>query len=538
MIGYFGSKSCSDKQTAIALLTETLSSVLTDHLPVAIDTETVSLKDRTIIGWSLATNKDEGFWFSKDEPDAPLWLLSNPHILKAFYNCMYDLEVLRQICEPDAMNIVDVFAMARQVNEFGTLAENSLRHGLEAHSFSELIGSGKTMLDVDISVVAKKCCQDAQATIGLYYEYLDEADPKALSEDMAVIPVLLDMGRKGVALDNQRAQNLSMELERETEFYKSVCEGQGFNPGSPSQVAYMLSKRGYWLPMTKSKRSLSSAEEVLIGIDDPVAQMVLRYREVSYQLSHYVKPACFADSFHTRYSLEAATGRISSAEPNLQNIPQDRPRNRFRGLIRWEAGSCTKVDYSQMQLRILAEFSQDREMLRIYSEGGDIHQETADFIPIDRTTAKTVNFAMVFLAGVKTLAYQAHCTERRAAELIERWSRKYYGAWEWIQEQKKQGLRYGYVHTLGGRKLWITTQWIEDKAMQGHIERCSVNYPIQGSEAEIVKRAMRLVWDKGLDLRLQVHDELVFNGKVVVPDISRLGSLYTPTETKYLESWE
>jgi len=243
--------------------------------------------------------------------------------------------------------------------------------------------------------------QDSGACLKLYYELWEDSNKGYLATEMQLIPILIEMSNKGLLIDQEARQEVEEELTEQSEYYFNLCEKVGFNPGSPQQVAYMLAKRGAYsaftrLPFTRGRRgSLSTAVEILEKMDDPLASIVLKYRTYSKLLSTYIKPWAKEDRAYTHFHMDAITGRPSSTDRNMQNIPGKKSEiTNCRNILLPDSGIWSDMDWSQLELRILAHLSQDKEMLHIYEIGGDIHQTTAEFLNIDRSIAKNVNFCV------------------------------------------------------------------------------------------------------------------------------------------------
>ena len=279
---------------------------------------------------------------------------------------------------------------------------------------------------------------------------------------------------------------------------------------------------------------------------DPLANMVLRYRDISYLLSHYVVPMENEERAYTRFHLDAATGRPSSTDRNMMNIPKGRARNMYLP----DNGIFSDVDYSQAELRILAHISQDREMLHIFSQpeflngeknaAADIHQQTANFIGIDRRPSKNVNFALVYGATAQTIMETAGITSiQKAVDLMDKWGQLFPEAWDWINTVQEDAKYSNVATTIFGRKLRLPS--IDDEGLAA-VQRKAVNYPIQGSAAELLKRALVRCHKQGLEMSLQVHDEILFDQFVTYEEISWMENiipgLRTPIDIKYLERWE
>jgi len=503
---------------------------------IAIDVETVSLKDRTPIGLSVATSSREALYFplwNEDNQDVPWDLIRDDGVTKIYHNCLFDLMVLKPY-KPSANNIADTLVMAHLLNMDGELSNlvwwvdpYHAKPCRSAKAMLELAGAS-TMLDLPQDEVAIKCCQDTIATMWVYERLKDKVDRGYFEVEMALIPILHRMSLRGIAIDQEERAALEEELTDEMLYYRNLAEAEGFNPGSPKQVGYILAKRGTFLPFSQGHKQLKTDVKVLEKVLDPLASMVLQYRHYQKALGTYVIPLRGAERAYTRFHLDAATGRISSTERNLQNIPPQ-----IRSMFLPDSGTFTDADFSQIELRILAYMSGDREMQYIFESGGSIHQATAEFMNIPYKRAKNVGFGMIYGATVETVMETAKTNDKRLAQrFIEDWSRKYRDAWNWIQFQQEQGLLNGKVHTLFGREFVLVQEEGE-----GAVRRKSVNYPIQGSAAEIFKRA--LIMCKHLDLANQLHDEVLIDGDVelpvgldhIVPD------LLTPVTLKKTARW-
>ena len=207
----------------------------------------------------------------------------------------------------------------------------------------------------------------------------------------------------------------------------------------------------------------------------------------------------------------------------------------MRSMYLPDSDTLTSADAGQMQLRILAHLSQDPVMMRIYNEGGDIHQETADYFGRPRDhLIKAVNFGVVFGATEQTIMDNTGCDKATATAMLQGWFKKYKHAGEWIRYMQEVGVRDGYVYTDYGRKLYIPLG--HGRKGLGHAKRCCVNYPIQGTEAEIVKRW--ILRCAHLPLILVVHDELIFDGYIEnIPNIDGISNYYQPIEVNYRERW-
>lgn len=526
---------------------------LTDPKLVAVDVETISLKERIAIGVGIAPSPSMAFYFPlfpKPSVTTPWHLLQDPAVTRIFQNAPFDLLCLWEY-DVSNENIRDTNVMGHLLNIKPSKLVDLMTHVavfkdgkmMEVHTAAEVLAEYgvKKMLDLTEEVVARKCCQDCLATFEVYNGLLPHMDMDYFNTEMEATTILVDMSLRGLKLDQDARAELEEELQVEVDQLFEMCDEEGFSPASPQQVGYMLAKRGAYrvftkLPFTRRHRQLDTSEEILRKMNDPMAALVLNHRAKSKLLNTYIKPWAGDDRAYTRFHSDAITGRASSTDRNMQNIPKGRPR----GIFIPDDGLFTDLDFSQMELRILAHLSQDPEMCYIYSlprehPDADIHQATADYLGVDRRICKNVNFAMVYGATDETMAEVAKIPSvTRAKQLKEMWFEKYRGARDWIYDIQEQGLRHHYVTTLYGRKIALPT---EDEDSIGGIRRKAVDYPNQGTAAEILKRA--LIKCKHLDMVLQIHDEILFNGAVRPPDLEHIHpDLWTPTDIKYLERWE
>ena len=532
---------------------DTYRKLLVDSPPklIGLDVETISLKERIAIGVGISITPTTSYYFQlfpETSPAVPWNLLKDPTVTKVIHNALFDLSALREY-EVDTTNILDTSVMARLLcYKFAGLLEMSIVHKMEIHDVKEYIPKGGTMLDVPQNTVAKKCMQDSGASLKLYYELYEDINRDYFSIEMQIIPILIEMSNRGLLIDQEARQKVEDKLTIEVEYYQNLCDGIGFNPGSPQQVAYILAKRGAYSIFTKlpftgwGKKNLSTAEEVLNKMDDPLASIVLKYREVSYLLSHYIKPWTHEDRATCKFHLDAITGRPSSTDRNMQNIPIGEPR----GIFIPDTGVWTDMDFSQVELRILAYLSQDKEMMHIFNlppflpDGSknpkaDIHQTTADFLNIDRRFAKNVNFALVYGATDETLMETAHIRSiERARQLRQNVFQLFTGVGDWIESLNHNVP--ATAQTVFGRNIRLPTE--DEERLDGR-QRKNINYRIQGSAAEILKRGLILC--KDLPMALQVHDEILTDG--FVPDyifkpLENMAPFKTPVEIKYLDRWQ
>ncbi len=521
---------------------------------VAADVETISLKERIAIGVSIATSPTCAFYFPlfpTESAITPWHLLRDPAITNIYHNGIFDLGCMTEYNVNQ--DIQDTNIMSRLLcHKFNGLSELTWLHKMEVHDVRDMLreANAKIMLELPEEAVARKCMQDAMACFRLYQIFLPQTNLEYYNVERATLPIMLKMSERGILIDHTVRQGIESQLEDDVDIYSNLCqELEAFNPASPQQVSYILAKRGAYgvfgrLPFTRDKygrptSSLSTAEEILEIMDDPLAMLVLEYRHRAKLLSTYVRPWANDARAYTRYHLDAITGRPSSTDRNMQNIPGVKSRLgiNVRGFLIPDTGTWTDMDFSQLELRILAYVSQDREMLHIYETNGDIHQITADFMGIIRKTCKNINFAMIYGGSDQTLAETAHIKSKaRAKQLREMWFQLFPQAGDYIQSVQHDCHRTGRAKTIFGREMRLPT---EDEESHDGIERKAVNYPIQGSAADILKRS--LIKCQDMDIALQVHDELLIDGLILpdkFEDLESIAPFRTPVEVHYLERWE
>ena len=500
-----------------------------------------------MVGIGVATSLEDTFYFTLGEWNQVVDVLNNDNISKVFHNCMFDLGELMWFGVSPYIPIEDTSYMARILGFPGALVDLSLNIaelGLSPYVKCRGMKSvmeeynAKTTRQMPEEVVAKKCSEDCKATLNAYSALrplLSGALGEAYQVDIRMVPILLKLGRRGIKLDPKKVEELVNDYEQKVKHWEGICQNFELdNPASIPQVAKSLCARGVLFPKrAKGKYKVETGSRYLKFKEDILAQAVLKYREVAYFLSHYATPLQGKDRAFSHYHLEASTSRMSSFDMNFMNIPKGLARNCFVP----DSEYFTCADGSQLQLRAVAFESQDPVMLKIYENDGDIHQETADYFHMKRDSIiKSVNFGMAFGATEETLMDTASVNDWELAHLlIEGWKKKYHVAWEWIANQQEVGLRDGFVFTHFGRRLYIPTN-----AGRAHAERCAVNFPIQGIEAEIIKRWL-IRCDEVVDFPLAniVHDEGIWDGYVeTLPDLNDFSPFNLPMNVKHIRRWE
>ncbi|MEN8788545.1 MAG: DNA polymerase I, partial [Flavobacteriaceae bacterium] len=427
-------------------------------------------------------------------------------------------------------------------------------------SITSLIGKkGKgqlSMREVHLEQQTEYAVEDADITYQLAQHFrkeLKEANTARLFKDIEIplLQVLADMELEGINLDTDFLKGLSTELEKDIDglqvkIYQQA--GEEFNIASPKQLGEILFEKLKLVDKPKKTRTgqYSTAEDVLsyLAKDHEIIQNVLEYRGLAKLKSTYVDalPEQVEPStgrVHTYYmQAVAATGRLSSNNPNLQNIPirTERGRQIRKAFIpRNEEYSLLAADYSQIELRIIAALSQETNMIEAFKNGEDIHASTASKVfgvPIkdvtreQRGNAKTVNFGIIYGVSAFGLSNQTDLSRTEAKELIETYYKTYPKLREYISDQIDFARENGYVQTVMGRRRYLKDINAGNAVVRGAAERNAVNAPIQGSAADIIKVAMINIHHKLSNetyktrMLLQVHDELVFD--VYKPELAEI----------------
>lgn len=481
-------------------------------------------------------------------------LLASDH-LKIGHNVKFDVEMLKNAGIAVHGPLADTMIMDWLLEATGKshgLDSCCLRHlGYEKIPTASLIGAkGEIpMLDVDLTALTRYACEDADYTLRLYdhlFPLLRERDllPPLETVEMPLVPILASMEQTGIYVDTAALAKFSRRLatmaaELEEKIHKEA--GGEFNINSPKQLADILFQRlkvheqlGV-RSLKKTKTGYSTDESVLQRLSaHPLPKALLEYRTVSKLKSTYVdalqrlvhpKTGRVHTSFH---QTGTATGRLSSSDPNLQNIPIRGPLGReIRQAFRAKDPDWVIVsaDYSQVELRILAHLAQEESLAQAFAEGADIHRATASRVfgvapeEVDtdmRSKAKAINFGIIYGMGPKRLAAETGTTVEQAKEFIERYFASYPKINDFIEQSIQAARSKGYATTITGRRRPVTG--LEDRNMGNVVnaENIAVNSPIQGSAADLIKLAMIRIQDQlsrsSLEgrLLLQVHDELVF----------------------------
>ncbi|MGI5836117.1 MAG: DNA polymerase I [Chloroflexota bacterium] len=478
-------------------------------------------------------------------------VLEDERVHKCAHNGKYDMLVLsRYGIELRGLvfdTIVAAYLLEGTQRSLGLKELAWTRLNVEMESYADLAGKGKAAVTLDqlpIQRVANYSCSDADMTLRLKENLepeLKATDLQSLFEriEMPLVPVLASMEKTGVALDVDYLKELSREL------YQRICElevniheaaGHSFNVASTQQLATVLFQELKLPPIRKTKTGYSTDADVLDELrgTHPIIEMILEYRQMVKLKSTYVDALPLLVNprtrrVHTSFNQTiASTGRLSSSDPNLQNIPirtEMGRRVRKAFVAADESWMLLSADYSQIELRVLAHMSGDSTLVDAFLRGDDIHAATAaqvygipisDVTSTERRIAKTVNFGVLYGMSDYGLSRDTGLSRKEASLFIENYFNRYGAVKEFFETIKRDAENNGYVSTLLGRRRYIPEIRAKHRQLRQAAERMAVNMPIQGTAADIIKIAMinldRYLADKGLRSRmiLQVHDELLF----------------------------
>ena len=534
----------------------------------AFDTETTSLDymQARIVGVSFAVTSGEAAYvpLSHDYMDAPAQLardatlerlrplLEDASRPKLGHNLKYDMSVLANHgirlagIAHDTMLESYVLNSTASRHDMDSLSRKYLDH--ETIAFTDIAGKGAKQLtfnQIPIDQAAPYAAEDADITLRLHHHLWPQLEKvpslSALYTEIEVplVAVLSRLERNGVLVDAAMLRRQSEELaETMAQQQQRAHElaGQTFNLGSPKQIQEILyGKLGLPVNFKTPTGQPSTGEEALQELADhhPLAALILEYRALSKLKSTYtdrLPEQINPDSgrVHTSYhQAVAATGRLSSSDPNLQNIPIRTPEGRRirQAFIAPPGYKIVAADYSQIELRIMAHLSGDERLLHAFASNTDIHTATAaeifavapDAVSAEqRRNAKAINFGLIYGMSAFGLARQLGIDRNAAQQYIELYFARYPGAKHFMDRTRQQAREQGYVETLFGRRLYLTDINARQQQRRQYAERAAINAPMQGTAADIIKRAMLLsdarLRDSGADARMimQVHDELVF----------------------------
>jgi DNA polymerase-1 len=547
---------------------------------IAFDTETTSIDAMMadIVGLSLSVEPGKAAYIplGHDYPGAPAQL-SRDHVLGALkpifedpsrpkvgQHGKYDINILSHYgidvkgLAHDTMLESYIYNATATRHDMDSLAQRYL--GYTTIKYEQVAGKGAKQISfsqVDCDTACRYASEDADITLRLHHALWPklEAEPSlraVYSEiEIPLVPVLAKMERTGVLIDANELRKQSQQLgkrmvELQTQAYASA--GHEFNLDSPKQLqAVLFDELGLAAKVKTPTGQPSTNEEALEAIAETheLPRLILEYRGLAKLRSTYtdklagiVNPR--TGRVHTSYHQGAvATGRISSSDPNLQNIPVRteegrRIRQAFVAPTGWR---ILAADYSQIELRIMAHLSNDEGLVRAFLDGGDVHRATAAEVfgvPADEVTtnqrraAKAINFGLMYGMSAFGLAKQLGVDRGEASDYMGRYFSRYPGVRAFMDATREQAHRDGYVQTLFGRRLYLENLNSRNQAFRAGAERAAINAPMQGTAADIIKRAMIAVsaWIAPRDdvrLLMQVHDELVFEVREDAVDAVREG---------------
>ena len=562
-----------DRSRYETILDESAMAVWLDKLrsadAFAFDTETDSLDymEANLVGVSFAIEAGVAAYVpvAHDYMDAPKQLerdwvleqlkpiLEDESQAKVGQNLKYDASVLARYgiemrgIKFDTMLASYVYNSVAGKHDMDSLALRFLQHS--CISFEQVAGKGKKQLtfnQIDLEQAAPYAAEDADVTLRLHQRLqksLDNTDKLASvyqDIEMPLVPVLSRMERTGVLIDDMKLSAQSQEIASRLDTLEQQAfdiAGQEFNMNSPKQLqAILFEKMG--LPVVKKTPSgtPSTNEEVLqeLALDYPLPKRILEYRGLAKLKSTYtdklpkmINPT--TGRVHTSYhQAVTATGRLSSTDPNLQNIPirNEEGRRIRQAFVAPHGHKIMAIDYSQIELRIMAHLSGDRALLEAFQQGKDIHAATAaEIIGVDisqvtseqRRRAKAVNFGLIYGMSAFGLAKQLGIPRGEAQQYMDTYFERYPGVMQYMEDTRSTAAEQGYVETIFGRRLHLPEIQSRNGMRRKAAERAAINAPMQGTAADIIKKAMLLVdhWiqteGKGrVKLLMQVHDELVF----------------------------
>lgn len=533
---------------------------------LSVDLETTSINPMTaeIVGVAFSWKAHEGFYIPIQYPMKQTSLfasssnnlnflkelkpiLENPSIPKCGQNLKYDMLILRRYgielrgFEFDTMIAAFLIQPDAHSYKLDKLSQHYLHYTMQP--IEELIGSGKnqiTMDQVDVEKVTFYAAEDADIALELVPIFTEKLKQDQTWDvfnqiEMPLIPVLMQMEQNGVYLDVKYLKKMSADLDKDIDalvWQIYSVSGIEFNINSPKQLGEILFDK-LALPKVRGYSTDVSVLEKLQG-KHPLPKLILDYRSLVKLKSTYLDalPQLVNPKTHRVHSsfnqTGASTGRLSSSDPNFQNIPirTELGREIRKAFVPQQKGwKMLSADYSQIELRIMAHLSSDLELTRAFHENVDVHRRTAalvygvpesDVLPEMRRIAKIVNFGIMYGAGPYRMSEELGIPMSDARKLIEQYFRTYPGINQYIMSTLEDARKNGFVTTLSGRLRYVPDINSHNKNVRGAAERVAVNMPIQGTAADMIKLAMIRIHKKLTDRRmrsmmiLQIHDELLF----------------------------
>lgn len=535
-----------------------------------LETDALDTLSANIVGISFAVAPGEAAYLpvAHDYLDAPDQLdratvlaqlkplLEDESAWKVGQNLKYDRGVLKNYdielagIKFDTMLESYILNSVVGKHDMDSLAARWLNH--KTVTFQEIAGKGKNQLtfnQIALEQASHYAAEDADVTLQLHLkmwpELEKEAGPKKVFEqiEMPLLTVISRIERNGVLIDQSILAQHSKELTArlaELELKAHELAGEPFNLSSTKQLQVILFEKQGIKPTKKTPGGApSTSEEVLaeLALDYPLPKVILEHRGLSKLKSTYtdklplmINP--ISGRVHTSYhQAVTATGRLSSADPNLQNIPvrNDEGRRIRQAFVAAKGHRIVAADYSQIELRIMAHLSQDKGLLDAFAQGEDIHRATASEVfgvALDkvsgeqRRSAKAINFGLIYGMSAFGLSRQLNIGAGEAKKYMDLYFERYPGVLRYMENTRQLAASKGYVETLEGRRLWLPDIKSGNAIRRKAAERAAINAPMQGTAADIIKRAMIAVdnWleqqnDNAVRMIMQVHDELVFEVK-------------------------
>lgn len=531
---------------------------------ISIDTETTSLnyQQAQLVGISLALETGHAYYLPlahQDSPNLPLEptltalkpILENPAIIKIGQHLKYDRHILNQhhlslngTCD-DTMLMSYCYNATATRHNLDALADHYLNY--QTTTFEDIAGKGSKQLTFDqipLETAAHYACEDADLTLRLY-QYLHsqlQTHPslntlyQTLERPLA--NVLYHIEAQGVKIDPEKLHQQSQEIQTQlTQLEQQAHQhaGQPFNLNSPKQLQHILFDQLNLPILHKTPKGQPSTNEDSLQdltAHHPLPALILEHRSLAKlkstytdKLPHLIDPT--TQRIHTSYHQAiTSTGRLSSSDPNLQNIPirSEQGRRIRQAFIAPQGMKILAADYSQIELRIMAHLSNDPALLKAFNTGQDIHSATAAELfnlPQEQLTrehrrkAKAINFGLIYGMSAFGLARQLNISRDEAAHYIDTYFNRYPKVKDYMNTTRQRAKEQGYVETLTGRRLYISDINSKNAQRRQAAERLAINAPMQGSAADIIKKAMLDIdhhyhTDPRLNLIMQVHDELVF----------------------------
>ena len=543
-----------------------------------MDTETISLKDRSVLGIGFATPTGHAFYMDLYEQDIPWHLFTLGRNRKIWHNASFDLawEVLGEL-GADIVNIDDTSILTRMLHKETALEFACFGRKHETWSMSTVLARAgvKTVPELPWEVLADKCMRDCLVTMDIWLEDYPQVDKQVYEYERAFMSYLLHQSHRGIKLDKPRLEAIDKELENDIDLYFGQARAIGFNPNSADQVAYMLATQGIMIPVKRGAKRVSVDGDFLSRQNHPWAALTIQARKVGKMHSRTHKWLDL-ERVRSHFRTDAATRRVRSADDNLQNLDTGRnpgdliPRaGQIRSVLlpdeddtNWTMPITghklgipvfTKWDLSQIELRCFAYFADDTEMQFLLNYKRD-HPDDVDFADFHTETMQALGLPnrlltkrMVFggmlyggkapviskATGIRDLAF----IERKQLEFDHRWPKSA----EYKLRQGELGLHNLEIETMYGQMLSLINPNSQKDMTEAHIRNMAVAYPSQGSAIEIFKRQMYfLIEGKHIPVKklaLMVHDEQWVNGRYKLPEkeLANISPIWTPIEVEYME---